>query len=344
MTVSTALLQTYSPFDSLDTAKIEQMAAYARVEKLPKGTFIVKRGKDIGAITYLVSGHVDLVDASFNNDEIKCEGDRRRFPLVESSPSAVSAMSKSDVEVLIVEHDAFELMKAWEQESRQMPAMSDHVLGAGGANEDWMVSLLDSPLFSQIPPSQLQLLFARFEPIEFEEGETVIKENSQGDYFYVIESGRARVETQLEGEVASLDAGKYFGEEALVGETIRNATVVMTTPGVLMRLDKADFRTLLQEPLIRYINSQQLTKHSSNGEDYQLLDVRLPLEHRKLHVKDSMNIPLFSLRKRLDELDKSAVYVLTDDAGKRSEVAAHLLCQAGFTTYILENSYKHYLM
>jgi len=344
MTVSTALLQTYSPFDCLDAAQVEQVSAYARVEKVPKGSFIIKRGKDIGAITYLVSGHIDLVDASFNNDEIKCETDRHRFPLVESSPSAVSAMSKSEVEVLIVEHDAFDLIKAWKQESQQSPDVSNHVLGAGGDNEDWMLSLLDSPLFAQIPPSQLQQLFARFEPVDVEKGETVIQENSQGNYFYVIESGSARVETQLDGEVAILDAGKYFGEEALVGETIRNASVVMATRGVLMRLDKEDFRTLLQEPLIHYINGQQLIKHSNDGEAYQLLDVRLPLEHRKLHVKDSTNIPLFSLRKRLDELDKNTVYVLTDDAGKRSEVAAHLLCQAGFTTYILENAYKHYLM
>lgn len=346
MAVSAALLQRFSPFDSLDERQLETIASYAQVETIPKGTFVIKRGKELKTITYLISGQVDLVDASFNSQSVYDGSERCVHALTRESPSGVSAIAKSDAEILNVDHQAFELLKEWSQDPdlaapSNLPPLASGV-DEGDGKEDWMGHLLDSPLFSQVPPTQLQQLFARFESMPVNEGETIVEESAEGDYFYVIESGQAVVRTRFDGEVASLGPGRYFGEEALVGETIRNASVVMRSAGMLMRLNKEDFKVLLQEALIRYIDGEHFQKHVLAGENWQLLDVRLPIEYRIAHVKDSANVPLGSLRKRMADLDHNATYVVSDDAGKRSEVAAHLLCQAGFTTYILENSADYY--
>lgn len=340
MAVSLAQLQSFAPFESITESQFEAVAPHVRLEKLPKGTFIIKRGKPLKVITFLVSGQVDLVDASFNSESVTGDSERAKKPLTEQSPSDVSALAKSEVEIVSVEHEAFEILDGWTDSTASDPAALGPSTNENG--EDWMTSLLDSPLFAQIPPTQLQQLFVRFQSLQVDEGDTVIEESADGDYFYVIESGRAKVMTRFDGEVATLGPGSFFGEEALVGETIRNASVIMTTPGVLMRLDKEDFRALLQEPLIRYVDGEELNKRVLEGQSHTVVDVRLALEFRLGHVKDSINIPLAALRKRVSELDPNAVYVVTDDAGKRSEVAAHLLCQAGLTTYILKDSSSHY--
>ncbi len=55
-------------------------------------------------------------------------------------------------------------------------------------------------------------------------------------------------------KLAELGVGDTFGEEALIAEAKRNATVTMITDGVLMRLNKKDFRELMNEPLLQWVD------------------------------------------------------------------------------------------
>ena len=61
----------------------------------------------------------------------------------------------------------------------------------------------------------------------------------------------------VEMPLAELKAGDAFGEEALIVEGVRNATVTMKSDGVLLRLNKEDFIELLREPLLRRLSWQQ---------------------------------------------------------------------------------------
>ena len=116
----------------------------------------------------------------------------------------------------------------------------------------------------------------------------------------------------------------------------------MLTPGKLMCLQKEDFKALLHEPVTRFITAEELRERQKDIPPYQLLDVRLAVERRFQHVPGSRNIPLGSLRRTLAELDSHMTYIVTDDAGRRSDVAAQLLNQAGFDTYILKHADQHY--
>ena len=74
----------------------------------------------------------------------------------------------------------------------------------------------------------------------------MIKQGTEGDYFYVVVAGKCVVtrETPLNKEgikLAELGPGDSFGEEALIAEAKRNATVTMSTDGTLMRLGKTRF-------------------------------------------------------------------------------------------------------
>jgi len=122
-----------------------------------------------------------------------------------------------------------------------------------------MTVLLQTKAFHRIPPANLQALFMRMHHVACRAGEVVIKQGDDGDYFYVITKGSAVVtrETPMNRDglkLAELGVGESFGEEALISDAKRNASVTMLTDGTLMRLAKQDFRTLLNEPMLEWVD------------------------------------------------------------------------------------------
>jgi CRP-like cAMP-binding protein len=106
--------------------------------------------------------------------------------------------------------------------------------------------------------------------------------------------------------LAELGVGDTFGEEALISEAKRNATVTMLTDGVLMRLNKQDFRELMNEPLLQWVTARPRRHQSAQ----RWLDVRLPSEHQNPAIDDSINIPLYFIRLKLSTLDRKLPYVV----------------------------------
>ena len=148
-----------------------------------------------------------------------------------------------------------------------------------------MTTLLQTNAFHRIPPANIQAIFQRLQRMPCRAGEVVIKQGDEGDYFYIIVQGKCAVtrETPLSREgikLAELGVGDTFGEEALIAEAKRNATVTMLTDGVLMRLNKQDFRELMNEPLLQWVSHEQAREIIERGGRW--LDVRLPSEHQNL--------------------------------------------------------------
>ena len=137
--------------------------------------------------------------------------------------------------------------------------------------------------------------------------------------------------------MARLGPGQFFGEEALIGETTRNATVTMETDGALMYLEKDEFKSLLEQPVMNRITEQDLDAMQADSTALVLLDVRLSGEFKHFHRENSINIPLNKLRQRCDNLDRSACYVVVDNAGPRAELGAYLLVKAGLQAYLLKS-------
>lgn len=339
MAISLDVLASFAPFNTLSHEYLTQVAEKANLREVAKGTIIFKRGRPFPEKVYLVGGTVDLIDSSFQVSTINPASESRRSPLNITQPTQVSAVAKSDVTLLAVDSDFIDLVLAWSEsggEDTDTAGVSLH------DDNDWMSSLLQSPLFSRLPPANIRQLFIRFSAQKVQADEIVIRQGERGDYFYVLESGSAMVMDPAGKILAALRPGNYFGEEALVGDTTRNATVKMITPGKVMRLQKEDFRELLQEPILKFVTGDDLKNRPAELPPYQILDVRLPLERRMQSVPDSRNIPLNQLRNQLKNLDDSITYVVTDDSGRRSDVAVHLLTQAGFDSCILRDSTKYY--
>ena len=118
-----------------------------------------------------------------------------------------------------------------------------------------------------------------------------------------------------------------FGEEALVSDAVRNASITMLTDGELMRLTKEDFVDLIKKPVLNEVSYVKAESLVASGATW--LDVRGDEEYRETGIAGGVNIPLRLLRSKLSELDKSTRYVVYCDTGSRSSVAAFLLTQNG---------------
>ncbi|HJR38809.1 MAG TPA: PEP/pyruvate-binding domain-containing protein [Nocardioidaceae bacterium] len=119
-----------------------------------------------------------------------------------------------------------------------------------GATKDLAVvtpgAILQSvPLFAELSEPDLAEVARLFKERRFAAGETVTKEGAGGAAFFVIGSGDASV-TIGGNERATLSAGDYFGEIALIDEGARTATITATTDLVCYGLTLWDFRPLVE--------------------------------------------------------------------------------------------------
>lgn len=73
-----------------------------------------------------------------------------------------------------------------------------------------------------------------------------------------------------------------------------------------------------------------------------LLDIRTANEFKRGHIKGFINIPLDSLRNRLEEIDKTKPVYVTCQVGLRGYIAARILSQNGFDAYNLSGGYRLY--
>jgi rhodanese-related sulfurtransferase len=100
----------------------------------------------------------------------------------------------------------------------------------------------------------------------------------------------------------------------------------METDGSLMRLGKDDFKTLLNEPMLDWVDRAGAEKIIAAGG--QWLDVRLPSEFEAYHNEGALNVPLYFIRLKLKTLDPSIKYVVCCDTGRRSSAGAFILNRA----------------
>jgi NADPH-dependent 2,4-dienoyl-CoA reductase/sulfur reductase-like enzyme/peroxiredoxin family protein/rhodanese-related sulfurtransferase/TusA-related sulfurtransferase len=93
--------------------------------------------------------------------------------------------------------------------------------------------------------------------------------------------------------------------------------------------------------LSNVVSSEELDKIDINSQI--LLDVREELEVENGAIKGARNIPLDTLRERMDELDKNKEILVYCAVGIRGYVASRILSQNGFKVKNLSGGYKSYI-
>lgn len=334
--VNTELLRKFSPLDGLKRDNLAALARKVQVRELSPGQVLFNEGDTEKRTIYVVSGVLELIDQGSVVETVEGGSETARNPVVPVYPRMVSAKARDRVQFISIDSDLLDVMLTWDQTGTYEVSELQDKAGDGG--EDWMTMLLQTKAFHKIPPANIQAIFMRMQQINYRAGDVILKQGAEGDYFYVLTRGTAVVtrETPLSKDgikLAELHVGDTFGEEALISEAKRNATVTMQTDGAVMRLGKEDFKRLLNEPMLEWVDYAEAQQLVAGGGKW--LDVRLPSEFENQHLDGAINIPLYFIRLKIGTLDPDTQYIVCCDTGRRSSAGAYILSERGYNAKVL---------
>jgi len=339
-TISFLELNNFHPLDSLTPENLKEIADKLEVFELKEGDSVFKEGDKDDHHIFLFQGTVDLIKGGKTLKTIEAHTADAKLALAHILPRNFTCTAATDVIIFKVDADILDMMVAWDQTG----SFQVDELSASSDDDDWMTRILQTEAFHRIPPANIQAIFTSLEDIAVKPGDIIIKQDEPGDYFYIIKTGRCKVMRKMPGsdkdiKLAELESGATFGEEALISDDTRNASVVMLTQGNLSRLSKDDFLKLLNEPMIEKVDYTAASLKVKNG-GAEWLDVRLPAEYASAHIKGATHMPLIFLRMKISALDPMKNYILYCDTERRSSSASYILSEKGFKTTVLSNGIK----
>jgi len=340
-----AQLASLAPLAALSPERLAELAEVAVVERVQRGTDPLKERKDAPQSLFLLQGEMLLFFQGGGTQVVVGGTEDTSQALNRQKQPLARTRAITDVDLLAIDDDTLDILATWDQvaanggEGSAMgrAVRSDARLITGA----FSLGNLRSGAFAQLPAAHIDALLKCFERIKVARGDVLIHEGEEGDYYYVIEAGRFQVERLVGGAkvvLAELKSGDAFGEEALVSEAKRNATVLALSDGEVLRLDREHFNTLLREPLLRRIGFEDATEKVKKGALW--LDVRYPSEYQYDRLPGAINVPLAEVRNMFAVLDRSKEYVAYCQSGRRSAAAAFLFAQRGFKVWLLEGGLR----
>ena len=345
--ISVSMLKRFEPVGSLSEVRLKELAELCYLEQIEKGGDPFRGRGVAGQTVYLLHGELAIRRDDGSSQVIVGDSDDARHPLGRRGGAFRGAQAITDVTLVRIDDELLDIMVTWDQMapgSDQPDSQLTAARGEPSSIANWSivsgmfsVSNLRYGAFAQLPAAHIESLLEHFQRMEVKAGDVVIREGAEGDYYYVLESGRARVERMIGGVtmlLAELKGGDAFGEEALVSEAKRNATVTMKSDGVILRLDKQDFVELLKEPLLHRITMDEARQRAITGA--QWIDVRYPSEYQYDKLQGAINIPLSEIRNAFGVLDQAKEYIIYCQSERRSSAAAFLLAQRGYKAYLLQ--------
>ena len=329
--ISDKFLKRFVPLGDLDADQFNRVAKKSIVKQYEPGGKLFQLNDRDNKTIYLLSGQVILTFRSGTERIITADTNQALHALVPEQPRQATAVAKTAISVLVIDSDVLDQVLHWNQEYgyeiTELEIDQDN---------DWMTMFLQSKAFLKLRAQNIQALMMKLEELPVKAGQVVVRQGEDDGYYYIVKRGKCRVtrkppNSPYEIEIAVLESGSGFGEEALIMHDKRGATVTMMESGYLMRLSREDFTRLLAEPLVQIVNYKDAAKNKKSV----FLDVRSYEEFVTDGIKHSENCPLPELRAKIQVFDDHKQYVVVSDHGGRASAAAFLLCQQGLNAVVL---------
>lgn len=318
------------PLEALRQETREQLAREGVVNDYARGENVFEAGDLDEDTIYLLDGELRCNYPDGRSVAHIANAPHGRYSLNDAVPRRFTAkVHSAKAKVLRLDRRYLEKLITWDQLSRD-PSYRFYDPAPGAST--WVFRLLQARAFSRLPTGNIEAMFQRFEEVPVRSGEVVIREGDAPDFFYVIREGTASVAKYLDGApqvVAYLREGDAFGEDALLSNLPRNATVRMMQGGRLMRLSREAFEAVLKPPMVSWVLPAQAAKLVQDGA--ALVDVRMPEEHAQRAITGALNVPLYRLREDLPGvLPAGSKVVVYCNTGERSAAATFILKGLGF--------------
>lgn len=341
VSIEKSLLQTLVPVNALTEDHLDTLLRDTSMEVICPGQSICSIGDRDNKTVYLLSGQVLIQAIQGDSTVLSADNARCRFPLSNSQPRTERIIAVNDCLLIRFDTESLDRMLAWDQASTYL-MLDINAQRDFDEDADWLMTLLKSNLFYKVPPMNIRKIIKQFNPTYLSAGEVVIRQGEVGDGCYFIKEGTVSVYQALNERfspepVNELGPGRCFGEDALVNNAPRNATIVMKTNGVLMKLDKLSFYQLLKTPTVATLSFSEAEASVSP----LWIDVRTQDEYEAGHYDGAVNMPLNLLKLKSRMLVGSQACIIYCNSGRRSEAAAYLLTEEGFNCRVLAGGISH---
>jgi len=122
-----------------------------------------------------------------------------------------------------------------------LPSLSSHIPKVS------VTKLIQTvPLFSNLSEEVVEELVNRASTVTFLPGDRVIGQGEKGDALYIVVHGMLRVHRSMDDDIATLEDGDFFGEMALLGESVRSVNVTAIHACELLRIKQGDVLALAE--------------------------------------------------------------------------------------------------
>lgn len=342
MTTLTEYFACLEPIRALSDLRRRELVGFSHIEDFPLGCDPLLACREGNRLVYLVSGEL-LVSQPDGSMRVLVGGcDMANWPLGRSERLPKRSKAITRVELLLIDFELLDIVITWDELTAM--AAKQHAASDESTTPAWndmahpfSAQVLNSDALRRLPAAHIHELLQRFERRPVVAGETIVREGDKGEDYFMIESGRAEVHRLVGGvdlSVAEIKGGDAFGEESLLSDSPRNASITMKSDGVLLRLSKPDFFELMRAPLLHVLTREVAEQRIAAG-TARWLDVRYPAEFAENSLPGAINLPLNEIRAAFGLLDPGLEYIAYCQSGRRSSAAAFLLAQHGLKAAML---------
>ena len=322
-------LRRLEPYSRLTGQQLMDLANSCRELTIAAGRHFEVRNETMRGQCFLLEGSVQICAVGARQtrvlETVTHPSARARLPLL-----GVTALGQDAKDVHIRTRYRSRLLVV-DHEVERTPG-SVHVTPINATDENnahrntyqWMQRFLGSAFAADLPPSELRNLFRAFTSEQVEAGQVIGKKGEPPSRFHVVKTGQVRVLDHV--TLAVLGPGDFFGEDSLIRNAPRNATISMLTDGELASIDEHAFRSLLRERFVHNLEAGRVAVYLN------LVGANNP-EQSSAHL----NIRTEGLRQALPMLDRDIKYLLRGDQ-RDVELAAFILTHHGYQAFTGQNA------
>ncbi len=177
------------------------------------------------------------------------------------------------------------------------------------------------PLFSALPPSEIELLASTLQPVTYEVGVNLFLEGERGDHFYIVLQGQVAIIKALgtadERFLAIRGAGDFVGEMSLLNQDgLRTATAQVREKVTVLELTRTEFDALLHRhptmayQMLRVLSDRLRASHNSAIHDLQLKNQQLLRAYEELKAAQAQLIEKEALERELQRAREIQISML----------------------------------
>ncbi len=104
-----------------------------------------------------------------------------------------------------------------------------------------------TPLFNALDLDLLLAIGDKLGIVVFEEGESIFNIDEEGNRIYFIHKGEVEIRNKMKEVCATLEAGDYFGDEALFNDKPRVYEAISKTESQMLTLSRTNLLTIISE-------------------------------------------------------------------------------------------------